>query len=152
MVIVGFLLISKKAFFMVSYFPLTAIDSYRTLHLALGLVDMYSVAASIWAVIKCSNMSFGVCLLDVSWWVSDLFLTITVYWLLISFLVSEDQLYWEALTVCFLFFKWIFAETILWLEDTPSKEEYASQFKVLFIYFLLMNMFIHVSLMNIHII
>ena len=31
------------------------------------------------------------------------------------------------------------AETILSLEDTPSKEEYASQFTALFIHFLFMN-------------
>ena len=33
----------------------------------------------------------------------------------------------------------IFAEMILWSEDTPSKEGYASQFKELFIHFLLIK-------------
>ena len=43
---------------------------------------------------------------------------------------------------CFLFLRRlgrIFVEIILWSEDTPSKLEYASQFRALFIYFLFMN-------------
>ena len=34
---------------------------------------------------------------------------------------------------------WVFAEPILWSEYTPSKDEYAAQFRSLFIYFLFMN-------------
>ena len=44
---------------------------------------------------------------------------------------------------CFFFLyrlRRIFAEMILWLEDTPSKEEYASQFPALFIHSLFMSM------------
>ena len=33
----------------------------------------------------------------------------------------------------------MFAVMILWLEDTPSKEEYASYFKALLIHFLFKN-------------
>ena len=57
-------------------------------------------------------------------------------------MVCEDQSYREAFTVCFLFLRWvrqIFAETILWSEDTPSKKEYVSQFKKLFTHLLLVN-------------
>ena len=53
----------------------------------------------------------------------------------------EDQSKRFVLSVYFLFLrrlKSIFAETILWSEDTPSKEEYVSQMKALFIYFLFM--------------
>ena len=38
----------------------------------------------------------------------------------------NDQSYCKDLTICFLFLwrlKLIFAETILWLQDSPSKEE-----------------------------
>ena len=57
---------------------LTAIDSHGTLHLALGLVDTHSGTASIMAVTKFSYLSFGVCISDVSWRVSNLFFTVTV--------------------------------------------------------------------------
>ena len=42
---VGFLLLSQDAFFMLSHFSQTDIDSHGTLHYALGLVGMHSVAA-----------------------------------------------------------------------------------------------------------
>ena len=102
----------------------------------IGLVDMHSTAASVWAVTKFSYSSFGVCISDVSWRVSKLFLTVTVYLLFIFRLVSGDQSYGVAFTVGFLFLRKlrrIFAETIVWSEDTPSKEEYTPHFRVLFI-------------------
>ena len=46
LVFVGFLLLSKDAFLMLSHCSLTAINSKRTLHLASDLVGMYLVAAS----------------------------------------------------------------------------------------------------------
>ena len=119
----GFLLLSNDAFFL-SHFSLTAIDSHRTLHVTFGLVVIYSAVASIWVVRKFSYSSFGLCFSDVSWEVSDLFLTVTLYWLLISLLVIEDHSYRVALTVYFIFQQrlgWLFAETILWSKDTPSK-------------------------------
>ena len=39
---------------------MTAINSWGTLRLALGLVGMYFTVASIWAVKKFSYLSFGV--------------------------------------------------------------------------------------------
>ena len=88
---VGFLLLSKGVFFYIILFFLTATDFNGTLHLALGLVGMHSTAASLWAVTKFSYSSYGVCLSDMSWRLSNLFLTIIIYWLLIILLVSEDQ-------------------------------------------------------------
>ena len=64
-----------------------------------------------------------------------------ISWLLIFLLEREDQLY----CVVYLFdsyfhkLRGIFAENILWSEDTPSKEKYASQLKDLFIHFLFMG-------------
>ena len=55
-------------------------------------------------------------------------------------MVSDNQPYREGFTVCVLFLhRQIFGETILWSEDTPSKEEYASQLKVRYIHFLFMK-------------
>ena len=67
---------------------------------------------------------------------------ICYYWLFISLLAIKDKSYCEALPIYFLYLlklRQIVAVMILWLEETPSKEEYASQFKVLFIYFLFMH-------------
>ena len=85
---VGFLL-SRDAFFTSSRLSLTAIVSQWTLYLAFGLVGIYSAAAFIWVVTKFSYSSFGVCLSDDSWRVSNLFLTVGVYWLLISLLANS---------------------------------------------------------------
>ena len=81
---VSFLLLNKFAFGALCDLFLTTIDSQRTRHLILILIGMHYAAASIWAITKFSNSSFGACLLDVSWRVSDLFLTFTVYWWLTS--------------------------------------------------------------------
>ena len=59
---IGICLVS---FIAISFF-LTATDSYKTLHLALGLVGMHSTGVSIWAVTEFSYLSFEVCLSDVS--------------------------------------------------------------------------------------
>ena len=59
-----FLLLSKDASFKLSYFFLTTSDSHGTLHLALVLVGMHPVTASIRAVSKFSYSSFGVRLSD----------------------------------------------------------------------------------------
>ena len=52
---VGFLLLSKNSFFMLSRFSLTAIDFQVILNVALGLIDMHSAAASMWMVTKFSS-------------------------------------------------------------------------------------------------
>ena len=102
--------IKKGCFFhVISFFLKIDIDSLVTLHLVHCLVGKHSTAASIWTETKFSYSSFGVCLSDVSWKVSNLFLTVNVYWLLISLLVSEDQPRRKTLLVCFLFlckFRW----------------------------------------------
>ena len=115
-------LLSKDVFFMFSFFP----NSQGTLHLALGLVGIYSTAAFMRAVSKFLYFLFGVSLSDVFWSILDLFLTVTIYWLHISLLASEDQSYHETLLACFLFLyrlKKIFPEMVL---------------QVLFAYFLFM--------------
>ena len=76
--LLGFFLLNKNTFFMLSRFSLI-IDSQGTLHLALGLVRMYSVVASINVVAKFSYSSIEVCLSDVSRRVSNLFFTVTTY-------------------------------------------------------------------------
>ena len=134
MAFVGFLILIEDAFFIFSHFSLIAIAFRRTQHLVLVLVEMHSAAASIWVVPKFSYASFRVCFTDVSWRVSNLFLQLP-YNDFLYHLVSEDQSYCKALTVCFLFLyrlRWIFAMMVLWSKDTPSKEEYASQFTVLY--------------------
>ena len=96
-------------------FFLAATDFPETLFMGLSLIDMHSVAASIWAVIMFSYSSFWVYLSDVSWRVSNFFLAVIVYWLIISLFVSEAHSCCVTLNVCLLFpcrLGWIFAETI----------------------------------------
>ena len=118
---VGFLLLSKKKFFSNFVYFQTTCDSHGILHLSLGLVG------SIWAVTKSSYSSFGVCLSDISWRVSNFFLTVTIYLLFISL-----GKWWPVKSSsfdCFLFlrrFRCILAMTNLWSEDTPRKEMHAS--------------------------
>ena len=69
---IGFVSSSKEVFFMLSYFFLTAINSHKTLHLALGLFHMHFAAGSMWAVKKFSYTSFRPCLSDISWRASNL--------------------------------------------------------------------------------
>ena len=79
----------KDAIFTLSCFFLTVSISHGTLCLVLGLVGIRSTAAaSMWALKKFSYSSLGVCVLDIFWRVSNLFLTVTVYLLLISLLVK----------------------------------------------------------------
>ena len=133
-------LLSKDVTFILSCFFLTSRHSDGTLHLALDLVGMHSAAASMWALMKFTYLSFGVCASDIFWRVLNLFHTVTIYLLLIFLLVSENQSQHVILTVSYFCIDLcIFAVTILGLEDTLSKEEYAAQFTALSIYFLFMN-------------
>ena len=125
-----------RFFFMLS--RLIAIDSQGILHLVLGLVAIHSAAVSIWVVTKFSHSSFGVCLLDVFWSVSNLFLTLTVWrW------PRADQSYREVLPVCFFCFRVDSCEKLLRRSCNKKillqKDEYTSQFTALFIHFLFMR-------------
>ena len=110
------------------------------LHLALSLVGMHLAAAFIWAVTQFSYSSFGEWLSNISWRVSHLFFLL---WPSIDCLYH----YWQgrfghilkAYLSVYAYILQVFVETILWTENTLSKEEYASQFKVLFIHFLFIN-------------
>ena len=132
---VGFLLLHKNTVFMLSHFFLTSSISNGTLFGS--WFGWYEFCCCFYVGIdKVLYYSFEVFVLDISWRVSNLFLTINVYLLPITLLVSKDQLYLMDLTVPILFLctlRNIFAVTILWSEDTPSGVEYASQFRVLFI-------------------
>ena len=75
---------------MILIFPTS--DSLGTLLSTLGLVGMDSAAAHIWEVTKFSYSSFGIRPSNIFCRVSNLFLTVTVYLLVISLCVSEEQL------------------------------------------------------------
>ena len=108
--LVGFLLFSKDVV-MLSRFSPTAIDFQGTQLLAFGFIGMHSAAAS-----NFSYSSFGEGHLGVSWRVSNVCLTVTVYWLHMWEFACEDNSHCEVLLVCLLFLcrLWrIFAETIL---------------------------------------
>ena len=67
-----------------------------------------------------SYLSFGLCFSRVFWRISNLFLTVTIYWLYISLLANKDQSYRTDLPPLYIyllrrFFDW----------NTLSKEEYA---------------------------
>ena len=63
--LVGFLLLHRDAVFTLSHFFQTANISQGTLSLALCLYDMHSTAASVWALMKFSYLSFGVSVSDI---------------------------------------------------------------------------------------
>ena len=73
-----FLNLNKVLFVSYLVFSFTSSESHGTLHLTLCLVGMHSAAASMWAVTKFTYSSFGVCLSNISWRVSNLFLTVSV--------------------------------------------------------------------------
>ena len=140
---VTFLLLHKITVFTLSRFFLSASVSFGNLCLSIGLVHMHSATASMWALTKFPYSSFGVCVLDISWRVSNLFLTVTIYSLLIFLLVSEDQSFLVVLTIFILFWNRcgrIFAVSILWSEDSLSNQEYTSQFRAQFIHFLFISL------------
>ena len=111
--------------------------------LTLSLVRMHSAAASMWALTGFSYSSVGENASDISWRVSNLFLCVIVYLLLISHLSNRDQSECSVLVVCVVFLRRLrrtFAVIILWSMDRPSKEEPASQFKARLIYFFFIRM------------
>ena len=91
LILVGFPLLHLEVVFMSAGFFLTANISHGTLGLAFYLVGMHSAAASKWALMKFSYSSFGVNVSDISWSVSNLFLSVSVYLSLVSLLLSRDQ-------------------------------------------------------------
>ena len=68
------------------FFPLNTSYDHGNRYLALGLFGIHSTAVSM-----CAYSSIGICVLDISVRVSNLFLTVDVYLFSISLLVSEDQ-------------------------------------------------------------
>ena len=70
-VFVGFLLFRKDVVFILSRLSVIVIAWLITLHLDLGLVGMLSAAASISVVTTFLYSSFGVCLWDVPWRISN---------------------------------------------------------------------------------
>ena len=91
LVLVGFFLLHLEAVFTFAHFFLTANVSYGTLGLALYLVGMHSAAASKWALMKFSDLSFRACVSVFSCSASNLFLCFNAYLSLISLLLSRDQ-------------------------------------------------------------
>ena len=119
LILVGFLLLHKEAFFTYACFFLTAEVSHETLDLALCFVGMHSAAASKWALTKFSYSSFGVGVSDISWSASNVFLSVNVYFSQISLLLSRAAFLHRLSS--------IFAVIIWWSEDTSLKEENAIQ-------------------------
>ena len=117
---IGLVSFIESGCFFKSYFVFspTTSDSYGTWHLALGLVGMHSSAASMWAVIKFFYLSFRYLLKSIK------FISYSNR-IFIAF-ISIGK--WESVVMCgfdcffFLYrLRYIFAETILWLEYTPSR-------------------------------
>ena len=138
MAFIGFLLLIRMPFLKLSCSFLTTSVFHGSLYLALGLVNMHSTAASIWAIFLFVNwiMSF-------SRFLKSLKLVSHNYCILIAYITMckwRPVISWSFNSFLFLHrLKQIFAVTILWLEDSLSKEEYASQFKALFILLFFMN-------------
>ena len=118
---------------MLPQFPLTSCDPLGTLHLALGLVVMNSTELSLRSGLKFSYLSNGVCINLVS----------NSYDILIAYIsiIYEEHSYREALIVFFLYLP---RPRNRCRNDFASRRysfngEYASQVKVLFLHFLVMN-------------
>ena len=91
LILVRFLLLHLEAVFTSARFFQTASVSRGALGLALCLVDMHFAAASKWELTKFSYSSYGVCVSDISWSASNLFLSVTIYSSLMFLLLSIDQ-------------------------------------------------------------
>ena len=116
-----------EAVFTSASFSLTANDSHGTLHLVLGFVGIQFAVASRCVLTKFSYSSFGVPFFVFFCSVSNLFLNSNTYLSLISLLLRRSQSQCLVVAVRVAFFRrlsCIFAVTIWWSEDTPSKEEY----------------------------
>ena len=79
---------AKVNFF--QYSNQTTSDSHGTLHLPLGLFGMHSAAASMWAVVKFSFLSFGV-------YVSDISLSASNYHIFIAYISIAK---WGPIVTC----------------------------------------------------
>ena len=132
---VGFFHLHLEAVFTSERFSLTAKVSHGTLDLVLSFVGKHFAAASRCALTKFSYSSFGVRISVFFRSASNLFLNANTYLSLISLLLRRVQSYCLVVAVRVAFLRRlsrIFAVTILWSKDTPSKEEYALQFIALF--------------------
>ena len=94
MALVRFFLLYRDAVFTSFVFFQTANISHRTLCLTLFFFGIHSAAASIWVLTKFSYSSFGVNVSDNSWRASTMFLSVIVYLLLISLLLSNRVWFW----------------------------------------------------------
>ena len=92
LVLVRFLLLHLEAVFTFARFVWTANVSHGVLGLALCLVGIHSPAASMWALMKFSYSSFGVCVYDFSCSASNLFLSVSTHLSLISVTSRNVQL------------------------------------------------------------
>ena len=127
LILVGFLQLNRdEVFTSASFFNRYCLILYHIFSSCLD--DMHSAVASKWALTNFSYSSFRVIVSDISWSASNLFLSVNVYLSLISILLSRGQVIVYDCAVFLRILSCIFAVTIRWLEDTPSKEEYASQF------------------------
>ena len=82
--LVGFLLLYRILFFTWFRFSRLTSVSQETLWLVFGLVVMYTAAASMWTLTKFSYSSLEIGSSDISWCLSNWFLTAIVYLLLMS--------------------------------------------------------------------
>ena len=142
-VFVGFFLYHLEAVFTSAHFSLTTNVSHGNLYLVLGFVGIQFTAASRYALTKFSYSLFGVLFLSspVVFRICSSIL-IHIYLQYLCGLEGPSHCFWWSLFVWRIFHRLnrIFAMIIQWLEDTPSKEEYASQFIVLFFHFLFIKM------------
>ena len=138
-VFVGFFLLHLETVFTFARFSLIASVSHGTLDLVLSFVGKHFTAASRCALTKFSYSSFRVRISVFSCSASNLFLNANTYLSLISLLLRRAQSLYLVVAVRVAFLRKlsrIFAMTIRWSEDTPTKEEYAAQFIALFFPFL----------------
>ena len=136
MIFVGFLLLHYEVVVTSAHFFLTVNGSHGTLGLVLWLIGIHSAATSKWALTKFSISSFGIGVSDISWNAPNLFHSVNIDLSLISLLLSRDQCTVVVQVTLIRRLSHIFAMTIRWSEDTPSKEGYASGFNALLFHLL----------------
>ena len=91
LILVGFLLLHLEAVFTSAWFFSNRDVSHEILVLALCLIIMHSAVASKRALTKFLYSSFGVGVSDISCSASNLFLSVNVYFSLISLLLIRNQ-------------------------------------------------------------
>ena len=91
LILFGFVLLHRDAFFTSACLFFAANVHHGNLSFALSLVGIHSAAASLWALMKSSYLSFRKSVSDIFWCALNVFLSANLYLSQISLFLSRNQ-------------------------------------------------------------